>query len=464
MPKGQHALHIAAYWNLVETAELLLEPKADTSAADSHKWTSLHWACAKNHTDIASMLVLKGADVNAPDIQGWTPLFWAAFIGNVELIRLLLSQGADHQFRSTLGWTALHWAISRGNYAAVEELLGHHSRLKKSTPQIHTMTMKQIIAYRDTISPIELAADAQDMSLFELLLNDLEVRNGTLGDAKFNCIWETARFDKPASENLWRTMTKYELINGIEPSVPKFADWCDPDVDHLRSNPVKWKSTLLKSAIRDGQLSSTQMLAKFDLGANSDNTYALNMSARRRDPRFVECLLENGADPSQRDWQEKTAFHIAILNGFIETAAALAHGGSDVNQRMPDQKFFFEGPVSLSLEHKAQGKPPLMLARRDRRMIQVLLSYGADPNQTDASGESALNQAFSFGDLRLINLLLEAGACANTPAVGGVATSKPTMCREGTCFALHNGHEESPKTSSSKKKKFSKEREVSAAD
>jgi ankyrin repeat protein len=455
LPKDQHALHIAAYWNLIEIVEPLIETEADPSAIDSHKWTPLHWACANNHPQVAVSLVLKGVDVNAPDIQGWTPLFWAAFIGNAELIRWLLFCGADHQFRSRLGWTALHWAISSGNHAAVNDLLEHHSRMKKAVPPIHTMTMEQIKAYGNSISPIELAADGKDANLFELLLNDLEARNGTLGDARFNCIWETAKFDLPVSDNPWRTMTKGERTNGIESIVPKIGGkWDDPDGERLRSDPLRWKSTLLLSAIRDGQLSSVQMLAKS--GVNFESVFALHIAAHRKDPRFVECLLENGADPNEKDHRGRTALHIAILNGFGETMNALVHGGSNANQHMPDQSEFDmngrssrRGKSNASRKTKDQGTPPIVLARNDLQMVHVLLLHGSDPNLTDDNGKSALHHAFYFGNLRLINLLLEFGAHGNSVGADGLTPLQSTKCRERTRSAPRRDHLEETNLSSS---------------
>ncbi|KAJ5722129.1 hypothetical protein N7488_000164 [Penicillium malachiteum] len=67
LPQGPHAPHIAAYWNLIEIVEVLIEADADLSAVDSHKWTPLHWACANNHPQVAALLILKGVDVNAPE-------------------------------------------------------------------------------------------------------------------------------------------------------------------------------------------------------------------------------------------------------------------------------------------------------------------------------------------------------------------------------------------------------------
>ncbi|KAI9924282.1 hypothetical protein MW887_007232 [Aspergillus wentii] len=337
LPKEQHALHIAAYWNLVGTAEAILDAGADVCATDTHNWTPLHWACSRNHLLVADLLVQKGANVNLPDIQGWTPLFWAAFIGNVDLVRLLLSNGADHQFRSTLEWTALHWAISGGHFSVARELLDQHSRSMKTVPRLYTMTMAEIKAYsQETVSPIEPAADSEETDVFSRVVQDFETRKGKLDDAKFNPIWENPGFDALVSKSPWRTLTKGEEINGIKSTIPNLNIPRSNDQERsLRSTPSHWKSGLLVSAIRDQQLASAQMLAK--TGAGFNKFCALHIAAHRFDPRYMECLLESGADGTFNDYRGRTALQMAILNGFVETMTALVHDGADVNQPMSAQ-------------------------------------------------------------------------------------------------------------------------------
>lgn len=419
VPKGQHALHITAYWNLSETAKIILEAGADVSITDSHKWTPLHWACSKGHLAVSHILVQKRADSNLQDIQGWTPLFWAAFIGNFELVRLLLSNGADHQFRSSLGWTALHWAISGGHFSVVQELLDHHSRSMKAVPPLHTMTMAQIKSYsQGTVSPIEFAADTQDADLFSLLVQYLETRKGKLGDARFNCIWKTAKFDIPVSKNPWRTLTKGERTNGIESIVPNISHdryGAAEFEENARSDPFRWKSLLLVSAIRDDQLSSAQMLAQS--GVDFKTYLALHLAARRKDPRYVQCLLQNGADATLTDRQGRTALHIAILNGFVETMTTLIQGGSNVNQHMPSQ-------ASFAIDTRGRnviGAPPLILAGGSVHMVRILLLNGADPRLRDDSERTALSRAFSRGNIQLIKLLLEFGAPVDSVGPDGQA-------------------------------------------
>ncbi|KAJ5709645.1 hypothetical protein N7493_009936 [Penicillium malachiteum] len=192
---------------------------------------------------------------------------------------------------------------------------------------------------------------------------------------------------------LARRLIRWILYAKRRLSIPKIGKWDDPDGERLRSDPRRRRSILLLSAIRDGQLSSVQMLAKS--GVNFESVFALHIAAHRKDNRFVRCLLENGADPNQKDYQGRTALHIAILNGFAETMTALAHGGSNVNQYMPVQSKFYDYPrrrlirkFNTSQKTENKGTPPIVLARGDLQMVHELLLLRADPNLTDENAET----------------------------------------------------------------------------
>ncbi|KAJ5722130.1 hypothetical protein N7488_000165 [Penicillium malachiteum] len=291
------------------------------------------------------------------------------------------------------------------------------------------MTMAQIKAYGNRISPIELAADAQDANLFELLVNDLEARNGTLGDVKFNCIWETAKFELPVSDNSWRAMTKGERIKTT--LMGKDCDLIQYNGDQICCCP--------QSAMANYHLFRCLPNLRF----------CLHIAAHRKDDRFVKCLLENGADPNQKDYRGRTALHIAILNGFAETMTALAHGGSKVNQRLPDQSKFDDRPrrrvirrLNASQKIEDKGTLPIFLASGDLQIVHGLLLHGADPNLTDENGASPLHNASSSGNLRLLYLLLKFGAHGNAVGADGLPALQSTTCRERTCSALQRDHPE----------------------
>lgn len=425
LPTNPEALHLAAYWGLTYIAGKFLEAGAPPSAVDSHRWTPLHWACANNKLPVAELLMRSGANVNAQDIQGWSPLFWAAFVGNIDMVRLLLSNGANHLARSTLGWTALHWAISGGHMAIVKELLEHHSQSQSSEPVFHKMTMEEIESYANATLPVDVAAAGQDTNIFTMLIEHLQTPRNIAKDVKFNMIWERERFDVPVSYNPWRTMTKGERLNGRESNVPRFTG---RNSEEWRSDSKKWKSVLLLSAIRDQQFSSVELLVK--AGADVDYEDALCIAACRRDPRYVQCLLRSGANPNIKNRYGRTALHEAVMNGFVETIAALLDGGANIdepvtrNYRMGYSNNYLalagyrielseNGSTALIQTSGFSLKTSLITETSDSdlamQITRLLLSRGADTRLKDLSGRTALHYAVIQPHLPLVKLLVQAG-------------------------------------------------------
>eukprot|EP00959_Pyramimonas_sp_CCMP1952_P427189 8946904-Pyramimonas_sp.AAC.1 len=64
---------IQAAWGENEIVELLLAKGAEVNAADSKKFTALHYACYCNQRRTASYLLGAGASIRAQTITGETP-------------------------------------------------------------------------------------------------------------------------------------------------------------------------------------------------------------------------------------------------------------------------------------------------------------------------------------------------------------------------------------------------------
>ncbi|CBF83993.1 hypothetical protein AN2797.2 [Aspergillus nidulans FGSC A4] len=440
IPTDLGTLHVAAYWGLAHTTEILLTNGASVYEVDTHKWTALHWACSRNHANVAAILVENGADVNARDIQGWTPLFWAAFKGNDQIISLLLDHGVNHLSRGTYGWTALHWAVSSRHPEAVKILLEHHARSQAKDTELLKMSIQDVIAYAESAQPVKVAADSQDVEIFTLLAQHLQTPKGIVGDAQFNEIWANARFDQPASGNPWRTLTKSEEFNGLESRLPRFTGPFADDSEPYREDATEWKTALLTSAIRDGQLSSARILAK--TGADVDS--ALFAASCRSDPEYVRCLLENGADPNKPSYG-KIPLHEAVLNGFLETTAALIDGGADVNQRVPLRRDpyrtrYERGPATTHV-----GATPLIQAcgflflsdpELSLQMARLLISHGAVADAKDDSGMTALHYAVMRPYLPLIELLVSSGCPVDACDMKG---RLPIHCLGSHMHSLYRG-------------------------
>ncbi|KAJ7829777.1 ankyrin repeat-containing domain protein [Mycena olivaceomarginata] len=334
LPTGQAPLHIVAYWDLGAIAELYMEDD-NLSLGDEEGWTPLHWACFRGSTVVCKLFLERGAALDIRDSHDWTPLFWASFNGDIEAVASLLDCGADHLVRDIYSWTALQWAVSCGQRSTIELLLNHHARFLAYTatqPPLLVVSLtvgevRNLTHHCATCSmvPVELAAEAGDIDLFDMLLQGMNPGGGR--SLSLNGAWDQRRFDPPMS-NVWRAMSKNERLNGRE----QFLNGVLVRQDDIR-DARDWRSRLLHAAIRDDKIIMVQLL--LELGAEPNYTVhghtALHTAAFRKDAHFVQLLLDAGSDTTPLDNYGYTALHHAILNGFEETTAALVTGGANVN-------------------------------------------------------------------------------------------------------------------------------------
>src|SRR5436190_1204165 len=131
-PDGATALHWAAYWDDVPSAELLIGAAAQVNAVNENNVTPLSLACVNGSATMVAALLAAGADPNIAQTPGevgpggsggFTPLLFAARVGDVESLRLLVEHGADVNEVGADGSSPLIVATLRGHVPAAIFLL-----------------------------------------------------------------------------------------------------------------------------------------------------------------------------------------------------------------------------------------------------------------------------------------------------------------------------------------------------
>lgn len=121
-PKEMTGLHLAAYFGVKASVQLLLDRGADVNLKESEGRTSLCWASESGHIEVVRLLLKKGADLEAADGYGWTPLHLALWSGHIEVVRLLLEEGADLEAGDEDGRTPLLLALESRHIEVVKLL------------------------------------------------------------------------------------------------------------------------------------------------------------------------------------------------------------------------------------------------------------------------------------------------------------------------------------------------------
>ena len=103
--------------------EMIAKKSADVNAAEADGSTALLWAANMNDTDLALRLLKAGANPNVRNKLGSTPLAEAAFNANTEITKALLDAGADPNTAGPDGQTPLMLVSRTSNVAAAKLLL-----------------------------------------------------------------------------------------------------------------------------------------------------------------------------------------------------------------------------------------------------------------------------------------------------------------------------------------------------
>lgn len=77
--------------------------RADVTAKDNFKWTSLHHACHAGQLDIVQLLLSSGAEMDAVAFNGGTPLIRAIETSSYDIVTYLIDKGAKVNIENKKG-------------------------------------------------------------------------------------------------------------------------------------------------------------------------------------------------------------------------------------------------------------------------------------------------------------------------------------------------------------------------
>ncbi|MDR0645566.1 MAG: ankyrin repeat domain-containing protein [Elusimicrobiota bacterium] len=107
---GNTPLIVSVSYGDLQSAQALIDYRADVNAANASGMTALLYAIQTKNTEMISLLIDRNADINKANKNGETPLFWAAYLGDTQLVDELLKLGADYKKTTKNKMTALQIA------------------------------------------------------------------------------------------------------------------------------------------------------------------------------------------------------------------------------------------------------------------------------------------------------------------------------------------------------------------
>ncbi len=175
----------------------------------------------------------------------------------------------------------------------------------------------------------------------------------------------------------------------------------------------------LEAAIRFGPAEVIEELIKAGLDLNHLSFDAMLWAARHGTPETIRCLASKGLDPNGQANSERLPLIVASSRGNVENVKALLELKADPNKtggQLGDVDF-----PNLAVSSPMVATPLLVaVADYQADAAEVLIRAGADVSAQD---NLAIKIADLFGDQRMYDLLLKAGAAKPAP----YALGKPTF-------------------------------------
>ncbi|XP_046335737.2 transient receptor potential cation channel subfamily A member 1 homolog isoform X1 [Haliotis rufescens] len=370
--QNMRALHVAALYDELGVAKLLLNAGAEIRCMDHETSTPLHHACSSGNLPLVKMLfeiAEKNPEKNVTellvkdqDVEGSTCLHLAVENGHSEITHLCVQKGANVNQSRSDGLFPLHLAVVSGKIDIIRHLVDKGAIIDASNDMQTT--------------PLHKAAQFNRVRAARLLL-----RRG----ANIECL------DKDNDTPLL-IAAMYGHVETVEMLVKKGAD---VDATNLK------EKTAVYVAAEEGNLSVLQSLLSvpemrnlINWGDRDGNT-ALHIAAQKKNLHVVKILLKNKASIHTKNELEESPLHMAAKYGNVNTIREIVRNGQN----------------SIFAEDE-KSNTPLHLAALYGHTLSVgaLIELGADVSQKNCVLWTALDMAAAQGWNNTCKVLLEADA------------------------------------------------------
>jgi ankyrin repeat protein len=328
--------------------------------------TPLEAAVLKGDIDTVRILLDAGANPN-PSVWHETPvLVSAARKGQVEIVQVLIAAGAN--VNRGFDELPLHTAAEEGHLAVVRFLLEAGANIEGYEEDNWTALMD--------------ASCAGHLSVVQFLVEQgADVNAWSQGETPLML----------AARNVHREI--YEFLYPLVSD--EIREIGDRDAEKEMSRTIRRQTREQNKAVEElneaamyGNLLQVQQL----IAAGVDGNLLQ-----------VQQLIAAGVDVNAIAACNRTALSLAIQGGKIPVIQVLLKAGADPN--LPD-----ETDDALAANSPLMEASSTFFATNRGDMVRLLIQHGANLNQQDAGGRTALMQALGYSDINVIETLVKSGA------------------------------------------------------
>jgi len=422
---------------------------ADVTTPESNGTTALHWAVHHGDLALVKALIAAGAEVNTENNYGASPVSEAALLGDYEIMEALLEAGADPDSSNADNQTALMIVARSANLETARLLLEHGANVNatekwqgqnaviwaaaQSQPEMLKLLLeaggnpdsrslpnqrdRQISAERrfqwrpaGGITALGYAAREGCLACVEILveagadMDQGDAENVTpLLLAVMNLRFDTAKFlvQSGANVNKWSWRGENPVYSAVDVNTLPHGGYPDRPAT-TETSSLDMIRILLEAGANPNlqiKLQPTYRHLKDDRGADTmlvDGATPLLRAAKGHDVAAIKLLTQYGA-------------HIDLPNrdGISPLMAAAGLGANSIDTR-GDYLTPFAGQYA-------------------KDTLAVLLDQGANINQKDRYGRTALHGAASWGWNEAVEFLANQGANLEAEDAGGLTAFNYAM-------------------------------------
>lgn len=415
----------------VAAVRALLKKRVDVNAVEGDGATALHWAVYRDDLQMVDLMIGAGAKVNVANDLKITPLYLAAANGNAAIVERLLKAGANPDTPSETGVTPLMEAARTGSAGAVRSLLAQEAKVNaKETDRQQTALMWAAAQKHPEVTRILLDRGA-----------DVHARTGSRNLSVMDSGQRRVKQAKDGAMVI-ETGGSTALFFAAQSGDVESAQMLLKAGARVNDTASDGDSALVRAAFTgNGAVARTLLEAGADPNAAGIGYTALHAAALRGDLQTVQALLAKGANPNlplTRGTPVRRFGSQWVLPGTIagatpllvaasylekEIVRALLAGGANPALGPPNGTTPLLAAAGSAVERLARPSDLIRYGVHDEdtpaiprpepdilETVRALVDKGADVNQANETGETALHAAAQGSLLSVIQLLADKGA------------------------------------------------------